>query len=239
MAKFWKAAHEWARGHFKLTFKTRFGWFGIYLWGLVGFEIYLGRLCKIVMDFGDRKSFFICFLQREYQHSLVGPPQKYWAYRFGHAIEWVSSGDSPYKFLPVSQWYYGKFRPYAPKVNTRKGKILGIGYGKKTEEKPIFNFGFPLCYFRKELSDWLIKNSWYVCSCENEENCPGGKCEYPLSQRIIIPSRPRQFLRPGDVVMFFDEGDDQFYEIQAEDIDEWKKGKGGLLPHGIVFRPSS
>jgi len=54
-----------------------------------------------------------------------------------------------------------------------------------------------------------------------EKICPGGKCEYALSERIIIPCRPRWFLKTGDTIMFFYYDDDnRFYEIQAEDIEE-------------------
>ena len=42
-----------------------------------------------------------------------------------------------------------------------------------------------------------------------------------FTERIIIPCRPRQFLKIGDTIMFFYYDDDnRFYEIQAEDIEE-------------------
>jgi len=50
---------------------------------------------------------------------------------------------------------------------------------------------------------------------------PAASVNMLFTERIIIPCRPRQFLKIGDTIMFFYYDDDnRFYEIQAEDIEE-------------------
>ena len=39
-------------------------------------------------------------------------------------------------------------------------------------------------------------------------------------------------------MFFYYDDDNRFYEIQAEDIEEWKRDERDLLPAGVVFRPS-
>jgi hypothetical protein len=93
----------------------------------------------------------------------------------------------------------------------------------------------PLSYFAKEISDFLKKNAWYVCCCSEEEKCPGGRCVYPLSEKVVIPCKPKHCLKSGDAIMFFDydNDEDRFYVIDEEDLENWEGG-----PVGIVFRPT-
>jgi hypothetical protein len=223
----WRWIHERLMGNFLI--KTRFGTIGLWWHGFFNFDFYLGRFCRLTIN-KNQKMFLIGFMENSYDGLRI-----YHQWLFGHT---VSSVYDEWKLIGYrSEWHWGRYRPHAPKANiVRTGKLLGIGYGERLPKEPVFSFNHP---FSPIISAYIENNGWYVCSCGEENTCPGNKCEYALSERVVIPCRPRRFLQPGDIIIFFEhQGDDsdRFLEISSEDIEEWKAGERSLLPNGVVVR---
>ena len=235
--RLWKWVYNRLSGD--LTFRTSWGLFGLFWKNFLDWDFYLGKFCKVTFSKHSR-TYLIGFWKQDYEDriSKIQQPYYYYYWEFGHTCTWIRQKD--YHLVPVSEWHWGRYRPYAPKANVVKtGKILGIGYGAPLIREPLFTFKNPP--HPSITSEFVEKNAWYVCSCKKEETCPGNRCEYPLSESVVIPCRPRRFLRPNDIVIFFDyqeDESDRYLPILKADIQEWKRGRRSLLPSGVVVRLS-
>ncbi|MCK4781423.1 hypothetical protein KAS79_00660 [Candidatus Parcubacteria bacterium] len=233
-ARFWKWIYDCLRGHFSI--RTKHGVFGIFWHGFANFDIELGHFFRTTVDYRHKK-ILISFVRDYYKNNFLvgGKGQAYHRWLFGHTLGMEYGNDKANRY---SEWHCGRYTPYASGINTKKtGKLFGlIGYGNEKKKEPIFSFEQPI--FPWITSEYAEKNGWYVCSCSKENKCPGGECEFAISDDRVIPCLPRHLLRPGDVVIFFDyiEEGDRYYLLNKEDIREWKEGSFSLLPYGIVVR---
>lgn len=201
-SKFWKWLYNRLRGLF--TVNTKYGEFGVNWYGFFNLDIYLGNFCRITL-FSNRnaKTFLASFLRRYYKDTLFekGKGKPYYAYTFGHELK---SDYIDNKFVYYSAWHWGRCLPYVKEANIKRtGKLFGIiGWGKAKEKKPLFEFKNPP--YSWITSKYVEKNGWAICFCEKDKICEGGKCEYIVNSRKVMPCFPRISLKPGDVLIFFD-----------------------------------
>lgn len=211
-ARFWIWLYNRLIGQF--TVITKYGEFGIDYHGFFNFDMYVGNLCRITFFWcRDAKTILVSFLRRYYKDTVFteGKGRAYFAYMFGHELR---SHYENGKFIYYSAWRWGRYLPWASDVNIKKtGKIFKkIGYGKSRKKDPLFVFKVPP--FTWITSEYAEKNAWVVCSCDKDKTCQGGECEYLVRSGKVIPCFPKSFLRPGDILIYFDyEESERFEEV--------------------------
>jgi len=94
-------------------------------------------------------------------------------------------------------------------------------------------------------TEYVKNNGWYPEPDEVlEQILPAFR--FVMTKFGEIPIGSRDEYRPGDVILFeeFDEwedGDryntDRFYVLEAEDIEQYRRGERDLLPVGVVVHP--
>ena len=232
-AKFWKWLYNRLRGNF--TVNTKYGSFGVNWYGFFNFDIDFGAFCQItIFCCKGLKTFLVKFLRRYYKNSFLvkGKGRPYFAYIFGHELKSDYIGN---KFVYYSAWHWGKYLPQAPDVNIRKtGKLFGIiGYGKAKKEEPLFD-EFKTPPFSWITPEYVEQNGWAVCSCDKDRICPGGKCKYVVSKDKVIPCFPKRFLKPGDVMIYFDYEKGERFE-KVDGLSVFGKSISVIIDHGEEF----
>jgi hypothetical protein len=213
-AKLWNWLYDRLRGQFSVY--TKHGEFGVDWYGFLNLDIYLGAFCRITFFWcRDAKTFIASFFRRYYRDTpfAKGKGRSYFAYIFGHELK---SDYIENKFVYYSAWRWGRYLPWARDVNVKKtGKLFGIiGWGETEKKKPLFEFRNPP--FSWIISEWVERNAWAICSCDKEETCKGGECEFIVNQSKVMLCFPRRFLKPGDVLIFFDYEERSRFEQRGE-----------------------